>query len=85
MAETFDHPVIDSDGHTVEFMPALLDVLRDVAGPEVTQRYVEFFERGFLGWYDLSPSERAERRAVRGPWWALPARLDHADFLFTPV
>jgi len=78
--KAFDHPVIDSDGHTVEFMPALLDVLRDVAGPEVMQRYVDFFDQGFLGWYDLTPAQRAERRAVRGPWWALPARntLDRA-------
>jgi predicted TIM-barrel fold metal-dependent hydrolase len=76
----FDHPIIDSDGHTVEFMPALLDVLEEVAGPEVTQRYVDFFAQDFLGWYDLSHAERVRTRAVRGPWWALPARntLDRA-------
>lgn len=76
----FDHPIIDSDGHTVEFMPALLDVLEDVAGREITQRYVDFFAKDFLGWYDLSHEERVRTRAVRGPWWALPARntLDRA-------
>jgi len=78
--KTFDHPVIDSDGHTVEFMPALLEVLTEVAGREITQRYSDFFSRGFLGWYGLTPAQRAERRAVRGPWWALPASntLDRA-------
>lgn len=80
MEKTFDHPVIDSDGHTVEFMPALLEVLTEVAGREITQRYSDFFSRGFLGWYGLTPTQRAERRAVRGPWWALPASntLDRA-------
>ena len=62
MEKAFDHPVIDSDGHTVEFMPALLDVLTEVAGSEITQRYSEFFSRGFLGWYELTPAQRAERQ-----------------------
>ena len=76
----FDHPIIDSDGHTVEFMPALLDVLKEVAGPEITQRYVDFFAKDFLRWYDLSHDERVRTRTVRGPWWALPAQntLDRA-------
>jgi predicted TIM-barrel fold metal-dependent hydrolase len=80
MRSDFDHPIIDSDGHTVEFMPALLDVLEVVAGREITQRYVDFFGKDFLGWYDLSHDERVARRAVRGPWWALPASntLDRA-------
>ncbi|MFP8877373.1 MAG: hypothetical protein VCB99_10820, partial [Myxococcota bacterium] len=30
--EQIDHPVIDSDGHTLEFLPAIRDVLREVAG-----------------------------------------------------
>ncbi len=32
------HPVIDSDGHTIEFEPAMLDHLREIAGPEVMER-----------------------------------------------
>ena len=35
----FDFPVIDSDGHTIEFVPALFDVLDNVAGPKVVERY----------------------------------------------
>lgn len=35
------HPIIDSDGHTVEFLPAFLDVLREVAGSTIADRYVK--------------------------------------------
>ena len=33
-ARAFDHPVIDSDGHFVEFLPAFLEYFRGEAGPE---------------------------------------------------
>ena len=29
-----DHPVIDADGHTIEFMPAVREYLKDTAGGE---------------------------------------------------
>ena len=63
-----DHPVIDADGHFVEFMPLMLDVLRDVAGPEVAEHFGVRFPR----WYALSERERQARRYTRPPWWALP-------------
>ncbi len=31
-----NHPIIDSDGHTVEFLPAFLDVLKEVGGSTTT-------------------------------------------------
>ena len=79
-ARPWKHPIVDSDGHTGEFMPVLLDVLTRVAGAEVSQRYADFFSSGFLGWYELSHEERVHERRVRSPWWALPARttLDRA-------
>jgi predicted TIM-barrel fold metal-dependent hydrolase len=66
-----DHPVIDADGHTIEFMPALEPYLRDegvdVKGPSFVRR-----ESGSLGpvadWYALSPEDRARWRVSRGPW-----------------
>ena len=30
-----DHPVIDVDGHHIEFQPAVDDYLRNAMGPEV--------------------------------------------------
>jgi predicted TIM-barrel fold metal-dependent hydrolase len=37
-----EHPVIDADGHLVEFMPLVLDCLHEVAGAGVADRFVEF-------------------------------------------
>src|SRR5262249_56566697 len=81
-----NHPVIDSDGHTVEFLPAVLDYLEQTGGPKV----VEHFKAGARGggvfgaWYRLTPEERREWRAARPPWGALPTKntLDRATALF---
>jgi predicted TIM-barrel fold metal-dependent hydrolase len=77
-----NHPVIDVDGHTVEFTPAFFDYLRDVGGSSVVERYrAAGFGFGCApDWYHLTPAERVRRRAARPPWWALPTRntLDRA-------
>lgn len=49
------HPIIDSDGHTVEFLPAFLDVLKEVAGPDIADRYVKGGGLGSSRWYQASP------------------------------
>lgn len=80
-----NHPIIDSDGHTVEFEPAFLDYLRQVGGPTVVERYLT--HRGKMAETALSPSqnrlseeERRERRPLRYPWWTVPTKntLDRA-------
>jgi len=63
-----DHPVIDADGHFVEYMPLLVDIMADVAGPKVADHFGVRFPR----WYGLSDQERQARRFTRPPWWALP-------------
>jgi predicted TIM-barrel fold metal-dependent hydrolase len=74
------HPVVDSDGHTVEFQPAFFDCLHEVAGPEIAER----FRLSGARWYRQSEAERRERRTVRPPWWALPTKntLDRATGTF---
>lgn len=80
-----NHPVVDSDGHMVEFEPAFLDYLKEVAGPRMVDRY-NSNERltgswgNLFRWYRLSPEERQEQHATRSPWWALPTKntLDRA-------
>jgi predicted TIM-barrel fold metal-dependent hydrolase len=74
-----DHPIVDSDGHTIEFEPAVLDVLRTLAGPRMVERYRRASGDGLLQWR-LSDAERRSRRLVRAPWWVLPAEntLDRA-------
>jgi len=73
--DLLDHPVIDVDGHQVEFVPALMELLREEGGPLAVQRFSKL-----PGWYRQEPAERLARRMVRPPWWALPTRhsVDHA-------
>jgi len=69
-----DHPVIDADGHTTEFVPALAEYLREVG---ITTDFNELF-RGVLGavsdWYTLSPAERVRRHVTKPAWWTRPMR-----------
>ena len=39
-----DHPIIDSDGHTAEFEPAVFDYLRDIGGSQAVER----FQKGII-------------------------------------
>ena len=34
------HPVIDSDGHALEFGPVYFDFLKQVAGPRIVERFI---------------------------------------------
>jgi predicted TIM-barrel fold metal-dependent hydrolase len=75
--ERLDHPVIDADGHTIEFEPGVVEKLGELAGDDVARRYRD---SGGFGWHRLSVDQRAELRVLRPPWWALPAEntLDRA-------
>ncbi|MBI3951646.1 MAG: amidohydrolase family protein [Acidobacteria bacterium] len=78
-----NHPVIDADGHILEFEPDFLDYLSQVGGTKVVQQYTAWCDRtakkGY-SWYEMSWQERRDRRAKRPSWWALPAKntLDRA-------
>jgi predicted TIM-barrel fold metal-dependent hydrolase len=74
-----DHPVVDSDGHAIEFEPAVLEVLRSQAGANMVERYRRASGDGLMQWR-LSDAERRSRRMVRAPFWVLPAEntLDRA-------
>ena len=73
--ERLDHPIIDADGHCVEFLPALLPYFHKEGvegdGEALFQRILD---PGTGFWSALSPAERENRRAVRPPWWAVPSR-----------
>lgn len=74
------HPVIDSDGHTVEFQSALRDYIRQVAGADLAGRYrTDGASSDQMSW----DQQRAER-PLRPPWWALPTKntLDRATATF---
>jgi predicted TIM-barrel fold metal-dependent hydrolase len=70
--DKLDHPVIDIDGHTSEFIPALGEYLRDVG---ISTDFNALF-RGVLGavgdYYDVAPADRQRRHLMKPPWWTRP-------------
>lgn len=72
------HPVIDADGHAIEFGPLYFDCIKRVAGPNVLKRFIARLDDG--GWGSLSPAERLRRRVARPSAWTLPTKntLDRA-------
>jgi len=69
------HPVIDSDGHWIEFEPAALDYLRQVGGERIVERYQAVANQfGNKKWSQQSPIERRERRMLQPGWWGVPTK-----------
>jgi predicted TIM-barrel fold metal-dependent hydrolase len=64
------HPIIDSDGHAIEFGRALFECIAEVGGPAIVDRLRRQMPASFGG---LSYQQRRDLRLWRGPWWALPA------------
>jgi len=82
--ERLDHPVIDADGHFIEFGPALASYLADEGVAEIGRLFSEVgCGVGTPGIDAMPADERAAVRAVRAPWWASPAEntLDLATAL----
>ena len=77
------HPVIDADGHQLEFEPLLLEYLREVGGGEFAARAQDAL-RTFFGWYYLTPGERRAARAVRPPWGLPTSRPDDVAACMVP-
>jgi predicted TIM-barrel fold metal-dependent hydrolase len=87
LREQVEHPIIDSDGHTVEFMPLFYDYLREVGGPKLVERHQKggafSFGSRLQRWYELSPDGRRQHRITRPAWWVPTARtLDRATVAF---
>jgi predicted TIM-barrel fold metal-dependent hydrolase len=72
--EQFGHPVIDVDGHVLEFMPAALPYVRESLGAELFDDYLAM--RSPLK-RSMSNSDVQSRRETRHPqtgWWASPVK-----------
>ncbi len=73
--DRLDHPVVDADGHVLEYMPVVLDYLDRFGGPKAVDHYTKV-----AAWYTATAEQRLDKRMVRPPWWALPTvhGIDHA-------
>jgi predicted TIM-barrel fold metal-dependent hydrolase len=77
-----DHPVIDSDGHAIEYLPLVRDILREQAGDDAVAA-LDRTTGGAAAMRGLSPEQMRGAGMVRVSWWGLPARntLDRATAL----
>ncbi len=72
--ERLDHPIIDADGHVIEFMPAVLPYLREALGPAAFERYQQAIapvDQSIGG--ESSADWRRRTRSPQSAWWASPA------------
>jgi predicted TIM-barrel fold metal-dependent hydrolase len=74
-----DHPVIDADGHGIEFIPLVRDLLEGISDRSVAERFEEQISSARTVWR-LRPAQRRAFGSMRASWWILPARntLDRA-------
>ena len=70
------HPVIDSDGHQVEFLAPIEDYVKAIGG----SKFGVAFPRSLQRIVPETNQQRRMRGAVCPPWWNLPAKntLDRA-------
>jgi predicted TIM-barrel fold metal-dependent hydrolase len=74
-----DHPVIDADGHIVEFLPLVRDFLVEEAGESVARRFDES-TRSSAAVRALGIEDRRRLGIARTGWWGVPSAntLDRA-------
>jgi predicted TIM-barrel fold metal-dependent hydrolase len=68
-----DHPIIDSDGHLIEYLPVVKDILREQAG-EAAVKGLEFVTSAGQFMRTLTREQMRASAFTRSPWWGLPAR-----------
>lgn len=77
-----DHPVIDSDGHAIEYLPLVRDILKAQAGEEAAAA-LERTTGSASAMRGLGAEQMRGAGMIRISWWGLPARntLDRATAL----
>jgi predicted TIM-barrel fold metal-dependent hydrolase len=70
---SLDHPILDGDGHIVEYWPELSRYLEEegVEGGMRGLMPTATFD-GSPSWATSTPEQRAVARTFRGPWWGFP-------------
>jgi predicted TIM-barrel fold metal-dependent hydrolase len=67
------HPVIDADGHWLEFGPVVREQLRKIGGEKAVEGFGLFGARVVKD-LSMSVAERRARRIAQEAWWALPTK-----------
>ena len=76
------HPVIDSDGHWLEFGPEITDRLRAIGGEAAVAGFASR-DATVARIVRMTPEERFAQRRAQEAWWAFPAKstIDRATGL----
>ena len=74
-----DHPVIDNDGHIIEYLPLVRDILVDIAGESVAASFDRLVDSGRTA-QSVPLDDRRALGIGRNAWWGVPTRntLDRA-------
>lgn len=77
--DQIDHPVIDSDGHLLEFIPAVRERLLGLAGKSAVEGFDAILNAQQMARH-MSPEDKRNFGLFRITWWGFPARnsLDRA-------
>jgi hypothetical protein len=67
-----DHPVIDADGHGIEYLPWFRDLLRDEGGPGAVDAW-DVVENGARRTRALEVDTKRALGLFRVSWWGLPS------------
>jgi predicted TIM-barrel fold metal-dependent hydrolase len=68
-----DHPIIDADGHAIEYLPLVRDILREQAGDDAVA-VMDLVTGGASASRGLTPEQMRAAGLIRTSWWGLPAR-----------
>lgn len=68
-----DYPIVDADGHVIEYWPAMDRAMKDEGLAEGMASFIRTANfDGSRTWQQLTPEERLRQRAYRSPWWGFP-------------
>ena len=68
-----DHPVIDSDGHWIEYAPHIMAEMRKIGGDAAARGFIDF-GKNIVDTVALGVERRREGQLAQEAWWAVPTR-----------
>ena len=82
--ERLDHPVIDGDGHVVEFRPVFADFVGDHGRSDLVESCPFFGPDWTLAWETASRSQRRAQGLYASAFWFVPAEAEYWATVTTP-
>ncbi len=74
LRKRLNHPVIDTDGHMVELFPVIFDYIKQVGGPEMSEKmFTSLRRQNNRSWYEMDHAQRRHHNLIRPAFWAAPA------------